>query len=180
MADEAQTPSPGMFDPLRPRTRLEEDELGRKGFVRSVWRALRNHDASEAIVISVQAPWGDGKTTLKDMVVTLEETEGKREKLLFVHFNPWEWAAQNQVATAFFEELAKQLDRPRTDEQLQDSARRLSKFFRDLPAYFRIGATIGRWAGKALTFTDPESAVCAAGVGEALDRAGGRSSRFRS
>ncbi len=110
MADEAQTPSPSMFNPNRPRTHLDQDELGRKGFVRSVWRALRNHDASEAIVVSVQAPWGDGKTTLKEMVVNLEETEGKGEKLLFVHFNPWEWAAQNQVTTAFFGELAKQIE----------------------------------------------------------------------
>lgn len=171
MADEAQTPNPGMFNPLRPRTHLDQDELGRKGFVRSVWRALRNHDASEAIVISIQAPWGDGKTTLKDMVVNLEETEGQREKLLFVHFNPWEWAAQNQVATAFFEELAKQLDRPSSDSLLQAASKKLSKVFWELPAYLRLGSRIAQSAGMALAPTSPEAAALAAGFGGALNTA---------
>lgn len=165
MADEAQTPSPGMFNPLRPRIRLEEDELGRKGFVRSVWRALRNHDASEAIVISIQAPWGDGKTTLKDMVVNLEETEGKREKLLFVQFNPWEWAAQNQVATAFFAELAKQIEGCAGKEVDKKAAELLAKTVRSLPQVLALGeAALDVISFAALPVNPAVAALAAAGA----------------
>jgi predicted KAP-like P-loop ATPase len=168
MADEAPTPSPVMFNPLRPRTHLDQDELGRKGFVRSVWRALRNHDASEAIVISIQAPWGDGKTTLKEMVVTLEETEGKRKKLLFVHFNPWEWAAQNQVATAFFGELTNQLEAQGSNKVVRAAAKGLASAFSQLPSCLGIGAVIANSTSLALSSTHPEAATVAGATGAAL------------
>jgi predicted KAP-like P-loop ATPase len=167
MADEAQTPSPSIFNPNRPRTHLDHDELGRKGFVRSVWRALRNHDASEAIVVSVQAPWGDGKTTLKEMVVNLEETEGKGEKLLFVHFNPWEWAAQNQVATAFFGELAKQIEECIGKGLGKRFTEALGKTVRSLPHLFGLLESGSKGVALATAPINPPlalGAVATAGI----------------
>lgn len=166
MAANTRQPDPSALFLDRSRRRIEEDELGRKGFVRSVWHALRNHDASEAIVISIQAPWGDGKTTLKDMVVTLEETEGKREKLLFVHFNPWEWAAQNQVATAFFGELAKQIEECIGKGVGKRVREALGKTVRALPHFFGLFEAGSQGAAMATAPTSPPLAILAAAGAE--------------
>lgn len=166
MAANTRQPDPSALFLDRSRRRIEEDELGRKGFVRSVWHALRNHDASEAIVISIQAPWGDGKTTLKDMVVTLEETEGKREKLLFVHFNPWEWAAQNQVATAFFGELAKQIEECIGKGVGKRVREALGKTVRALPHFFGLFEASSQGAAMATAPTSPPLAILAAAGAE--------------
>lgn len=165
MADEAHQPDTSVLFLDRSRKRLEDDELGRKGFVRSFWKALRNHDASEAVVLSIQAPWGDGKTTLKEMVVDLEKSEGSPQRLLFVHFNPWEWAAQNQVAAAFFHELGKQIDSNGSKGALKAAQRMLRKSVEHLPAVLGLGKVIAQGVGAAVApFNPPLAAGIAAGA----------------
>ena len=161
-----------VFNPDRPRNHLGEDELGRQGFVRSFWRALRNHDASEALVLSVQAPWGDGKTTFMNMVVNLEETEGKNEKLLFVHFNPWEWAAQDQVADAFFKELEKQIEEYTGKGTTKEGRKALASGLRKLPIVLGLAKIATAGVAMAIAPFDPESAVAAKVLSTTLDEGG--------
>jgi hypothetical protein len=171
MADEAPTPSPGMFNPLRPRTHLDQDELGRKGFVRSVWRALRNHDASEAIVISIQAPWGDGKTTLKDMVVQLEEDEGEPKKLLFVHFNPWEWAAQDKIVGAFIHELGAHVGYGSAADSDAERARKIRALLRTWGSMIQHAEIVLTATEVALAASKPEYAAPVGFLRGVLNRA---------
>ncbi len=109
-------------------------------------------------MISIQAPWGDGKTTLKEMVVNLEETEGKREKLLFVHFNPWEWAAQNQVVTAFFHELGAQVGFEPKSKADAARAKTIQRLLLKMGALVQTAEVIAMAGGAALEPSQPEYA----------------------
>lgn len=170
MSIQSSTSSSGTLRPDRPRKQLAEDELGREGFVRSLWNALRNHDAEEALVLSLAAPWGDGKTTIKNMVEDLEATEGKSEKLLFVHFNPWEWAAQNQVAASFFNELASQMDKGIGDGLEENFKKHLIRLIRQLPKALGLMGVAATGISLAAVPINPLVAVWAAALAETVKR----------
>jgi predicted KAP-like P-loop ATPase len=168
MSIQSSTSSSGTLRPDRPRKQLAEDELGREGFVRSLWNALRNHDAEEALVLSLAAPWGDGKTTIKNMVEDLEATEGQPKKLLFVHFNPWEWAAQNQVATSFFNELASQMDQGIGDGLEENFKKHLIRLIRQLPKALGLVEVAATGISLAAVPINPLVAVWAAALAETV------------
>ncbi|MEI6343400.1 MAG: P-loop NTPase fold protein [Verrucomicrobiota bacterium] len=174
MTPEAIAPSSHLFSPDRPRNRIEEDQLGRQGFARSLWHALRNHDTNEAIVLSVEAPWGEGKTSLVNMVQDLEATEVKAGecdgRLLFVHFNPWEWTAQNQVATAFFTELVRHIDEAQELGIDKSNLGPITKAVTVLRKVLGLGAVIAKATGTAAAQVDPDAAFTAAAVGESLEK----------
>jgi len=56
-------------------------------------------------VVALYGPWSSGKTSIKSIVVEIIKTDPS-EAPTFVEFNPWQWAGQDQIATAFFGELA--------------------------------------------------------------------------
>lgn len=136
--------------------------------MRSLWNALRNHDADEALVLSLAAPWGDGKTTIKNMVEDLEATEGKSEKLLFVHFNPWEWAAQNQVAASFFNELASQMDKGIGDGLEENFKKHLLRLVRQLPKVLGLVEVAATGISSSIAPFDPAIALASAAVANTL------------
>lgn len=140
--------------------------------MRSLWNALRNHDADEALVLSLAAPWGDGKTTIKNMVEDLEATEGQPEKLLFVHFNPWEWAAQNQVAASFFNELASQMDKGIGDGLEENFKKHLLRLVRQLPKVLGLVEVAATGISSSIAPFDPAIALASAAVANTL-RTGG-------
>lgn len=96
------------FDADQPISTLEADLLGRRAFAERLGHSIRAWHGQESLVIAVYAGWGDGKTSFKRMVVSaLREDETSCP--IITEFNPWEWSGQQQVATAFFEEIGKQL-----------------------------------------------------------------------
>ena len=59
---------------------------------------------------ALYGPWGSRKTSIKNMVVEILKTDPS-EAPAFVEFNPWQWAGKDQIAAAFFGELASTLGR---------------------------------------------------------------------
>src|SRR5215469_18502372 len=53
----------------KPIQRRDQDVLGRSRFSEAVARAIRGWLGRESIVIALYGPWGNGKTSIKNMVV---------------------------------------------------------------------------------------------------------------
>lgn len=155
----------------RPQQSLAADSLGRKGFVRSFWKALRNHEATESFVIGIQAAWGDGKTSFKNMVVSLEADEGGNDRLVFVHFNPWEWSGQNQVSDAFFRELGAQTWGQTKTEKNRATAQVLRKSLQKLNGVLKLGKAVGASAAAALSAYNPDAAAFVVAANVAVETA---------
>src|SRR5437899_3114220 len=100
-----------------------DDQLGRKEFARFFAEAIVRHHGRESLVLAVNAPWGEGKTSFKNMVVDLL-TQAHSERIVTLTFTPWEWASQNQVSEAFFAEIAKQLELKDKSENAKQAAGR--------------------------------------------------------
>jgi hypothetical protein len=146
--------------------RFSQDTLGRKQFGRSLAEAIARHDGRESLAIAIDAPWGEGKTSLKNMVVDLLEQECS-DRVLTLTFTPWEWASQNQVAEAFFSEIAKQLVIKDPSEEARDAADRL----RTLGRYLGLAGQIVSPAGLLVEPVLPGSSLVAVALGKGLKKA---------
>lgn len=82
------------------------DRLGRFGFADQLTGALLSETADEGLVAALVGPWGQGKSSVLNMVKEQLEITHSRTVLMF---NPWMFAGQSQLISAFFEQIAGQL-----------------------------------------------------------------------
>ena len=83
-----------------------EDRLGRSGFADQLTAALLGETADEGLVAALVGPWGQGKSSVLNMVK--EQLEGTHSRTVLA-FNPWMFAGRAQLISAFFEQIAGQL-----------------------------------------------------------------------
>lgn len=98
------------FSSDRPITRRAEDALGRSGFAKALADSIQSWKEKDSLVIGLFGPWGQGKTSLKNMILDFLQDSGKDAPYV-VEFNPWQWSGQAQIAQAFFGRIADQLGR---------------------------------------------------------------------
>ncbi|SPY99922.1 KAP P-loop domain protein [Pseudomonas luteola] len=94
------------FSADRPIHDISQDDLGRDKFAASLAHALLGWSGTDSLVVSLNGKWGSGKTSIKNMALELIKEKGDK-KLNIIEFNPWEWAAQDQINTALFKEISK-------------------------------------------------------------------------
>jgi predicted KAP-like P-loop ATPase len=82
------------------------DRLGRSGFADQLTSALLSETADEGLVVALVGSWGQGKSSVLNMVREQLESTHSRTVLMF---NPWMFAGQSQLIGAFFEQVAGQL-----------------------------------------------------------------------
>jgi predicted KAP-like P-loop ATPase len=81
-----------------------EDKLDRKNFAHALSGSIRAWSSSKCLVISLNSPWGMGKTSAKNLV--LQALAKDSHPWSIVEFNPWQWSGYGQLSDAFFDEIA--------------------------------------------------------------------------
>jgi len=128
-----------LFSADRPITSCTEDLLARSSFADSLASAIRGWTGNDSLVIALYGSWGSGKSSIKNMV--LESLRKYVENCpLIVEFNPWQWAGQEQLAEAFFQEIGVALGRSDTSEQ---GKKRAAKW-RAYGTYLIMGASLAK------------------------------------
>lgn len=87
----------------KPIERRKEDMLGRGGFAEVLARAIRGWSGQESLVIALYGAWGNGKSSIKNMVLDCLQSEPAQPTT--VDFNPWQLANRPSLSEAFFDEL---------------------------------------------------------------------------
>lgn len=122
------------FSADRPITSCSEDLLGRSGFAKSIAVAIKGWTGKESLVIALYGSWGSGKTSIKNMAIeTLLSSEANCP--LIVEFNPWQWAGQEQLADAFFQQIGLVLGKDTSKEGRKRAAQ-----WRAYGAYLKAGS----------------------------------------
>lgn len=96
------------LSPDRPINNLGEDQFHRDTLVRRLSEALLKSDASQGLAVGFDAPWGYGKTSLKNMVVKRIK-ESVDSKATIVEFEPWMYSDTGEVVSALFRTIAQEL-----------------------------------------------------------------------
>lgn len=110
--------------PIMSRT---QDRLGRCSFAKALAGAISSWAGSESLVVALYGPWGSGKTSVKNLVVEALR-EGAPRQNVILEFNPWAWAAQEALPSAFFTELAITIGRLEPSHDAKKTAARLKAY----------------------------------------------------
>ena len=108
-------PSALKFDAIRglkrnlPISEQDDDFLERDELARSVVNELLITNASKgAFTFGIDAPWGSGKTSFIILMKNHLKSDAKSHHII-MDFNPWSYAADKDLVTAFFDELSRTL-----------------------------------------------------------------------
>src|SRR5438445_2581355 len=125
------------FSADRPVRSKSEDLRGRSAFAESLAAVVEGWTGNDSLVVAVFGPWGIGKCCIKTMVLE-NVRRGGAGALTIVEFNPWQWAAQDQLADAFFREIALALGKEDETKVAKQRAERFSAY----AAYLKVGSHI--------------------------------------
>lgn len=91
------------FSNDRPLSSKSDDKLNRAPFAERVGEVLRGLPKGAGLVVGIHGPWGDGKTTVLNMLQADLDADGAT---VTVQFNPWRFTDEPAMLAAFFRVLA--------------------------------------------------------------------------
>ena len=91
------------FGADRPIARREFDRFGRAPFADAIARLFVNWTGRDGIVVGVYGAWGDGKTSVLNLV---RESVGHDDKVHYVPFSPWLVRSAEQLLPALMSTMA--------------------------------------------------------------------------
>ena len=99
------------FESDKPISTPAEDVLDRVKFSKEITDVILNWDENESLVISIDGPWGSGKTSQINLIKDqLSKTDKNIWKIPAVfEFNPWLFSDFQNLIKIFLNEIAKQL-----------------------------------------------------------------------
>lgn len=87
----------------QPITRRSMDRFNRAPFASRIADTIARRVDPSSIVIGLFGPWGDGKTSVLEM---MEEALAQSGNVIVVRFNPWHFQAEDLLLRGFFATLA--------------------------------------------------------------------------
>jgi predicted KAP-like P-loop ATPase len=107
--EKSEEKAPAQINADRPRSKLEQDELGYSDFAQAIAASLAGRTDDDGFVMAMHGKWGSGKTSAVNMVVdALEQREARLaedKRTIVVRFNPWWFSEQKDLTRAFFSEV---------------------------------------------------------------------------
>lgn len=103
-----------------PIERAEQDVLGRTVFAQSVAGLILSAPrATSSQVIGLYGKWGEGKTSVKNLLLETYKTQCTLPPLI-VEFSPWTYTSRERLPFLFFCEIAHKLGLESADEKAQN------------------------------------------------------------
>ena len=88
----------------RPIDDADHDDFQRDPFALRIAQTLIDRQSPESIVIGLYGKWGEGKTSVLQL---LRKSLNASDKVAVMEFNPWRFSDETQLLTNFFAKLAQ-------------------------------------------------------------------------
>ncbi|MBV4516625.1 KAP family P-loop NTPase fold protein [Pseudomonas kurunegalensis] len=138
----------------RPIAQQKDDRLDRADFAQRLAWAVSSWKNQESLVIGLTGSWGSGKSSIKNM--TLEQL-ASIQGCQVIEFNPWQWAGQEKLSSAFFEEVSRAVQRQDSSKDDKQLAKLLRRYEHRLNAGVSVLTHTAKWApillGSAMVTT---------------------------
>ncbi len=110
-----------MYYSDKPIDSKDNDQLGRGGFAALLAQSLLNLNMQDTFTVGLFGKWGTGKTSIVNIMLSEIDEQQKdcpeSEKLIVVHFEPWNFSNTDQLLSQFFIRLSGEF-RSKGDERL--------------------------------------------------------------
>jgi hypothetical protein len=130
------------YESDRPIKSSHEDRFGRSEFAKRIASVIASRREASSIVLGVYGPWGEGKTSVLNMVI--EELKSHSNSVA-VRFNPWRFSDETQLLHNFFSVLAEKLGaRLKTPgENVSEMFKRYSGLLAAIPYMKEVANAVG-------------------------------------
>ncbi|MEA4831551.1 MAG: P-loop NTPase fold protein [Oscillospiraceae bacterium] len=130
----------------KPISTNKDDYLGRGGFAKLLAQSLLDMNNGDTFSIGLFGKWGCGKTSLVNMTLNevdeLQKNSREKNKLIVVHFEPWNFSNTDQLLSQFFIHLSNKF-RSNGDKKLAKIGNALEKYS-DAFEVFEVIPTFGK------------------------------------
>ncbi|HEY5639270.1 MAG TPA: P-loop NTPase fold protein [Dehalococcoidia bacterium] len=92
--------------PDKPLTERADDRFQRWSFAANVARTIAHRDSTDALVVGLYGPWGEGKTTVLNFIEQAVAHETQTDPVVVLRFNPWRFTKEATLLSSFFDMLA--------------------------------------------------------------------------
>lgn len=110
-----------MYYSDKPIGSKRDDQLGRDGFAALLAQSLLNLNTQDTFTVGLFGKWGSGKTSIVNMMLSEIDEQQKdfpeSEKLIVVHFEPWNFSGTDQLLSQFFIRMSSEFQ-SKGDERL--------------------------------------------------------------
>lgn len=119
------------FIPDRAIKSSSEDELNRNSFAGQLRKSLSTWEDQDSLVISLKGEWGEGKSSVINLLKEQFELEKKDYDPTIIEFNPWAYANQDSLTFHFFNDIGSEL-------KIKNAVKRDDKLARKLKLYSQL------------------------------------------
>ncbi len=130
------------------------DVLGYAPFAKYLAKSIVQMTPQSGIVIGIYAPWGAGKTTLLNFVQHYFTDYADSERPVVIHFNPWWFSGQDDLARIFFGELFSALGKQERFKDLREKIVGYADLLGAIPIYgsaLKEAAKVAKPAEKSIS-----------------------------
>lgn len=128
-----------------PRTDPKDDLFGHAPFAEQLAKSIAKHAGEAGLVLSLDGPWGSGKSTVLGYVRHFLREQESGGDLVIADFNPWWFAGRDDLAHAFLRQLQAVL--PGQSEKLKEVGTLLGDFAEGIGGLIDLTGLTGGGAG---------------------------------
>lgn len=97
------------FIPDRAIRNSNEDELNRSGFAHQLKNSLANWEDDESLVIAIRGKWGEGKSSVINLLKEQFVEKHHKDDPTIIEFNPWAYSNSDSLSYHFFKDIGSEL-----------------------------------------------------------------------
>lgn len=134
---------------------VQSDRFRRSTYALRLAKTIASRSHPSSLVIGLNAPWGEGKTSILKM---LEEELKNHDHVIVMWFNPWNFGTQEQLLTGYFNVLAAALKKnlKQGKEIVGDVITTIGVGVNAVTGFFGLSGEGVKQAGEALSSIDLE------------------------
>ena len=95
-----------MFNSDTPINNIDEDLLDRGKFAQNVADAIKSYSNHESLAIGIYGGWGEGKSSLANMILSKIPNKNGETNCVVINFNPWLYSNTEELITELFKEIS--------------------------------------------------------------------------